>query len=163
MQALEIFRKTVKGMLETLKWNYSDLEKRSGIASSAISVYLSGKKDPSVGTCEKIASAFGVSVSELFSESAPPQPRIERVELPAAVRQAIREEVQELYKSFTPQATLSTGIPGAKPAPDQPALAAVPDPLLAKIQQLDAHNRKKMEAMANVFLKGQRKGKEETG
>lgn len=66
MKSLENFRKKVLDALSQLEWSQADLAKRTHIAQPSINVYLSGKKDPNVETCERIASALGLELGSLF-------------------------------------------------------------------------------------------------
>jgi transcriptional regulator with XRE-family HTH domain len=76
MKPLEVFRSKVLQALEKLEWSQADLAKKTNIAQPSINVYLSGKKDPNVTTCERIASALGVPFDELFrsGQSTNPKP-----------------------------------------------------------------------------------------
>jgi transcriptional regulator with XRE-family HTH domain len=66
MKPLDIFRKHVLNILEQQQWSQADLAKRTEIAQPTINVYLNGKKDPNVETCERIANALGAPLFELF-------------------------------------------------------------------------------------------------
>lgn len=81
MHALEIFRRNTVALLAQLNWKYAELGKRTGIAASAISVYLSGKKDPNVETCEKIALAFGLSLADMIRDDGVPEPKEKMIPL----------------------------------------------------------------------------------
>lgn len=70
MKSLDIFRANVQKALNQLNWSQAELAIRSGIAQPSINIYLGGKKDPNVETCDRIAKALGVSLGALFSEEA---------------------------------------------------------------------------------------------
>lgn len=52
-------------------WNQTVLSYHSGLAQTVISEIETGKREPSYRTLHRLADAFGVSVPELFVETAP--------------------------------------------------------------------------------------------
>lgn len=62
---------------------------RLKVAPGNVNNWLNGKNIPSLESIEDIADVFGVSVADLLRDGPPPKPNI--VELPDAVKMAIKE------------------------------------------------------------------------
>jgi transcriptional regulator with XRE-family HTH domain len=65
--SLELFRCAVRRILEAEGLTLREVAARAGIAPSAMSVYLSGGKDPSLATVDKIAAALRTTTAELLA------------------------------------------------------------------------------------------------
>jgi transcriptional regulator with XRE-family HTH domain len=71
----------------------------TGLAASTLSQYFSGKIEPGIAQCERIADALGVALSELFKENeetvsnneTPKKLVIERRKISEELREAILE------------------------------------------------------------------------
>ncbi len=68
MPWIENFRDNLRTAMDRRKMSQQDLAKKSGVHFVTISRILSGVIDPSVETCEKLASAAGFSSPSIFSE-----------------------------------------------------------------------------------------------
>ena len=96
-RAVEQFLNRVKKLMEVAGLTPADLSRQTGIAPSQLSQYLSGKVEPAVAQCERIADALGVQLSELFEsaeklpEAAPTKVVIERRKISEELREAILE------------------------------------------------------------------------
>ncbi len=101
--------------MEKAGLNQSQLAVKLGIAPGTVNNYLNGKNVPTLDSIGDIADVFGVSISELLSDEAPPQPNI--VELPAAVKMAIekgnaklKDEINEMLLPFLAKLKSDLGV-----------------------------------------------------
>lgn len=66
MTPTEIVRANIRRELAARKWTQSDLAERAGMPQPRISEVLIGTYEPSLSKLEKIANAFGVTLSALL-------------------------------------------------------------------------------------------------
>ncbi len=62
----------IKRRRDELDWSQPQLAVRAGVAVSAVSQIENGRRSPNVGTLEKIASALGVEIADLFPKAQAP-------------------------------------------------------------------------------------------
>jgi transcriptional regulator with XRE-family HTH domain len=51
------------------EWSHDALARKTGLHRSAISLIESGKRQPTLLTCEKIAQALGISLGRIIAEA----------------------------------------------------------------------------------------------
>lgn len=68
MKKLDEIAGKITKLREKANWSQSELAKRSGVTSSAISMIENGLRQPSLIVIRKISDAFRLSVSELTGE-----------------------------------------------------------------------------------------------
>jgi transcriptional regulator with XRE-family HTH domain len=62
----EIVRANIRREMSARKWTQSDLADRAGMPQPRISEVLIGTYEPSLSKLEKIANAFGITLSALL-------------------------------------------------------------------------------------------------
>jgi transcriptional regulator with XRE-family HTH domain len=62
----ETVRANIQREMSARKWTQSDLAKRAGMPQPRISEVLIGTYEPSLSKLEKIANAFGITLSALL-------------------------------------------------------------------------------------------------
>ena len=68
------FRTALADMLRKSGWSQADVARKSGVAASQISAYLTGKKrKPELETLWKLADGFNVTIDELVGRCLPVQ------------------------------------------------------------------------------------------
>ena len=60
MPLIQNFRENLRGAMEEHRIDQAELARRSGVHYVTISRILSGKQDPTVGVCERLAAAAGI-------------------------------------------------------------------------------------------------------
>lgn len=68
----DIFLENVNRLLKKLGWTQAELAIRAGVKPPSISQMLNGNHSPTLATLEKIAGAFGLTASQLLSDSDAP-------------------------------------------------------------------------------------------
>lgn len=150
MQAIDIFIKNIKALMEATGISQAELSTKSTVDRAGISLYLSRKKEPSIGTCEKIAAVFGISLSEAFNSGKKPDPRIEKIEVSDQIQKAIEEGIKRGL-SFLPSSPLSD-------ASAEPLLQRV----ISKVSQLDRIRLTNLEGLIDRQLARQHGKKEDS-
>lgn len=67
--AMNCLRKNIKALLAARGMSQKDLSEASGIATSNLSRLLNGSEKVTLERAERIAIAFGISLSELLHEN----------------------------------------------------------------------------------------------
>lgn len=62
------YLKTILQYRENRGWSEYQLAERSGLPQSTISSWYRKNASPSIGSLEKICTAFGITLSQLFAE-----------------------------------------------------------------------------------------------
>ena len=75
------FRDWLQGELNRREWRATDLARKADIDNGMISRILSGAREPSVKTLEKIADAFSLPVDEVMQRANILPPKSERSQL----------------------------------------------------------------------------------
>ena len=78
---MENIKRNIITFMKLNNWNQKQLAQKSGVTESYLSRLLSGDRYPKVGILQQIASAFGVSVSELMKEYEEPENSFEALKL----------------------------------------------------------------------------------
>jgi transcriptional regulator with XRE-family HTH domain len=76
MSAPDVFMKNLDVLMKKAKMRPIDLARASGLRPQEINAYLHEGRLPSIEKLDSFASAFGVSVADLFSTSEVPEPKI---------------------------------------------------------------------------------------
>jgi transcriptional regulator with XRE-family HTH domain len=87
MNRSEFIANKIKELREAVSWSQSELSRKSGVTSAAISKIEQGGRIPSMTVTRKIADAFKVPVSELTGD-----------EINQTTQ--INEEAQAFYRKF---------------------------------------------------------------
>jgi DNA-binding XRE family transcriptional regulator len=67
-KAKEIFSMNLRVYMAIFKITQRELGKKCGLSNVTISYYISGKKNPNLGSAAKIAEALNVSIEDLFTK-----------------------------------------------------------------------------------------------
>lgn len=110
MDEIASFRSNFAKLLKESGLSNNAFAKKAGIAQPQITPYLNGDVSPSLDALQKIAKAFGLTISELFKTDAPPTARIEkesisetlRAQTEEIARQAVRETFLEMSRQSNP-------------------------------------------------------------
>jgi transcriptional regulator with XRE-family HTH domain len=65
MTGMEPFATIARNALESMGWSQSELARRCGISTSAMSRYLSGERTPSLLDAAQISRVLGISLDKL--------------------------------------------------------------------------------------------------
>jgi len=71
MPLMENFRENVRAAMEANAITQQELSVRSGVHYVTVSKALSGKMEPSVAICERLAEAAGIRPDTVFLEPVP--------------------------------------------------------------------------------------------
>jgi len=71
MPLMENFRKNLRTACEDHGISQQELARRTGLHFVSVSRILSGKQDPPVPVCERLAEAAGIRPDTIFLEPAP--------------------------------------------------------------------------------------------
>jgi transcriptional regulator with XRE-family HTH domain len=71
VKANKTFIKNVRETIGKLQWTQAELARRCGYKTPFISRLLSGRHEPMLSTCEKIATALNMSLVDLLSGNSP--------------------------------------------------------------------------------------------
>ena len=67
--AMNYLQKNIRVLLAAREMTQNDLAERCGIAPGNLSVIIHGKQRVTIQRAERIAAAFGISLSELLDEN----------------------------------------------------------------------------------------------
>lgn len=146
MTAIDNFANNIRHLMSKAGMTQGELSKKSGVDQAGISLYLARKKEPSIATCEKICSVFGISLSEAFS-GITPKARIETIELPDQIQHAIEEGIKRGLSQKGPLVDVSA----------EPRLERV----IKKLSKLEPVRLKNLEELIDRQLARQKKGSQE--
>ena len=76
MDSRKAFENNLNSLVTKAGWNQTDLGEKLGLSQVQARNYLKGKSSPPFDILDKIASTFGINVSDLFKENVVPKPNI---------------------------------------------------------------------------------------
>lgn len=94
----EILQKNMVSLRKAKEWSQERAAQEIGTTQPTLNSWEKGKIVPNVENLEKIATAYGVILPELFKTGESPKPR---VDLPDTVRDAIESGNAKLLKEIT--------------------------------------------------------------
>lgn len=108
IKAAESFDNNLRALMKASGMKPADLARATGMSPQQLNGYLNEGRAPSMDVLDRFATAFGVSVADLFKSDQPPMPRVDS-------REKIFAELKSFLARIEPQVT-------ATPTPYEKAL-----------------------------------------